>query len=112
MVLYGEGYGVKINKKGKYYISDGVDFILFDINIDGYWLRRESIEDIASKLGIDVVPIIGKGTLKEAVELARVGFRSGFGDFMAEGIVLRPEVDLISQSGNRIITKIKHKDFL
>ena len=56
--LYGEGYGAKIQKGGGNYISDGVGFVLFDIQIDGIYLDRESVEDIASKLGISVVPII------------------------------------------------------
>jgi len=31
--------------------------------------------------------------------------------FQAEGIVARPKVELLSRTGERIITKIKHKDF-
>jgi hypothetical protein len=54
---------------------------------------------------------MGEGTLTEAAELARVGFNSKWGDFMAEGIVARPEVELKTRAGHRIITKIKHRDF-
>ena len=110
MCLYGEGYGVKIQKGGKY-ISYGVDFILFDIGINGFWLSRKNIEDIANKLEIKVVPIIGEGTLHEAIRMTKKGVTSTFGNFIMEGFVLRPKVDLLFQNGNRVITKIKHKDF-
>ena len=32
IILYGEGYGTKIQKGGNY-IKDGVDFILFDVKV-------------------------------------------------------------------------------
>jgi len=109
--LYGEGYGAKIQKGGGQYISDGVSFVLFDVKIDNWWLQRKDIEDIAFKLNIDVVPIIGRGKLKEMINTANIGFESYWGDFLAEGIVARPAIELKSRNGSRIITKIKHKDF-
>lgn len=109
--LYGEGYGAKIQKGGGNYISDGVSFVLFDVKIGDWWLKREDIEDIANYFGIKIVPIIGEGTLSEAVEKTRQGFNSQWGDFIAEGIVLRPKTELKNRKGERIITKIKHKDF-
>ncbi len=109
--LYGEGYGVKIQSGGNY-IKDGVSFVLFDVKIGNLWLERENVEDIASKLSIKVVPIIGTGTLMEAVEMTQKGFKSQWGDFMAEGIVARPKTELLTRRGERIITKIKYKDFI
>lgn len=109
--LYGEGYGQKIQESGKLYIPDRVDFVLYDVTIDGWWLERKNIEDIAQKLGVKVVPIVGKGTLDDAVEITKKGFKSQWGDFIAEGIVAKPKVELKSRKGERIITKIKHRDF-
>jgi ATP-dependent RNA circularization protein (DNA/RNA ligase family) len=109
--LYGEGYGNKIQKMGSYYIKDGVDFVLFDVNINNIWLERKNVEDIASKFGIKVVPIIGEGTLKDMVEIVKKGFNSKWGNFEAEGIVARPKVELKDRLGRRIITKLKTKDF-
>jgi len=60
---------------------------------------------------IQIVPYIGKGTLYDAVELAKSGYKSSFGDFLAEGIVVRPIVSLFTRSNQRIIGKIKFKDF-
>jgi hypothetical protein len=102
MTLYGEGYGAKIQKGGGNYIPDGVDFILFDILIDNYWLKRKDVEDIAGKLGINVAPIVGCGTLSDAVEMARVGFKSHIGTQVAEGLVMRPEVELVSRRGKSV----------
>jgi hypothetical protein len=109
--LYGEGYGAKIQKGGGNYVKDGVDFVLFDVNIDGWWLQREDVEEIAKIFDIKVVPIIGEGTLTEAVEMTKKGFNSQWGDFLAEGIVLRPKTELRTRRGDRVITKIKYKDF-
>jgi len=110
--LYGEGYGAKIQKGGGNYIKDGVNFVLFDVKIGDSWLERENIEDIAKFFGLKVVPILGEGTLQEAIEMTRKGFNSTWGDFISEGIVARPKVELKDRRGNRIITKIKHRDFI
>lgn len=112
VVFYGEGYGAKIQKGGGNYISDGVDFVLFDIAINGLYLERKNVEDIAKSLGLDVVPIVGYGTLDEAIEMVKKGFNSKWGEFVAEGIVARPKVELRTRRGDRIITKVKYKDFL
>jgi len=111
MCLYGEGYGKGIQKDGDKYIHDGVSFILFDVWIGGYWLERENVEDIACQLGIRVVPIVGYGTLWQAVSLVRDGFPSQVGDRLAEGLVMRPATELQNRHGERIITKVKHRDF-
>jgi len=111
VVLYGEGYGSRIQQGGGNYIPNGVDFVLFDVAINGIWLERENVEDIASKFGINVVPIIGHGTLEQAIELTKKGFKSQWGDFIAEGIVARPKVELFTRKGERVITKVKYRDF-
>nr|WP_243448296.1 RNA ligase family protein [Candidatus Thiosymbion oneisti] len=108
--LYGEGYGAKVQPGGGKYRQDP-DFVLFDVKIDEWWLQRRDVEDIAEKLGTDTVPIIGKGTLHEMVEMAKAGFKSQWGDFMAEGVVARPAIEIKSRNGERIMTKIKYKDF-
>jgi len=109
--MYGEGYGARIQKGGGNYISDGVDFVLFDVRIGDWWLERENVVDIANQFNIKVVPVIGEGTLDEAVEMTRKGFNSLWGEFSAEGIVARPKVELKTRRGERIITKIKSRDF-
>lgn len=110
MCLYGEGYGAKIEKGGGNYRQDQ-DFVLFDVKIDMWWLRRESVENIAQLLSLNVVPIIGSGNLNEMVDQAKSGFNSRWGNFLAEGIVARPKIEMRSRSDKRIITKIKTKDW-
>jgi len=110
-ILFGEGYGAKVQKGGGNYIADGQSFALFDVWIDGIWLERKNVEDVAAKLGIEAVPMIGFGSLEDMVKAARDGLVSQWGDFAAEGIVARPEIELMNRRGQRIITKIKHKDF-
>ena len=107
--LYGEGYGNRINKGGKYRSDHG--FVLFDARIGHWWLKRETLVEIADKLGLEIVPVIGRGTLLEMVEKVRAGFTSEWGNFQAEGIVARPAVDLMARNRSRIITKLKCKDF-
>jgi len=108
--LYGEGYGAKIQKGGRKYSADQ-EFVLFDVKVGDCWLQRRDVEDVAAKLSIDVVPVIGQGTLAECVELVRGGFLSRWGDFEAEGVVARPTTELCTRSGQRIIAKLKCRDF-
>lgn len=107
--FYGEGYGAKIQKGGNY--RPDQDFVLFDIKIGNWWLQRKDVEGIGEKFGVGVVPIIGIGTLPEMASRTRNGFESEWGSFIAEGIVARLSTELRARSGERIITKIKHKDF-
>ena len=111
--LYGEGYGMKIQKGGNY-IPDRADFILFDCKIGPWWMDRASLEDISKSLCVGIVPIIEKGTLTEAVDYCKSGYKSTISDnkdYDAEGLVLKPSVELIARNGQRIISKIKSKDF-
>jgi hypothetical protein len=111
--LYGEGYGMKIQKGGNY-IKDKASFILFDVKIGDWWLKRDSIEDIANQLNIDIVPIIGVWPLEKAINYVKQGFKSTISqnkDYIAEGLIMKPVIELFNRRGERIITKIKHKDF-
>lgn len=112
VMFYGEGYGAKIQKGGGNYKTDGVDFVLFDVQIGGIFLERGNVEDIAEKMGLRVVPILGRGTLLDGVEMTRAGFDSTWGSFKSEGLVMRPATELCTRRGQRIITKVKHRDFL
>lgn len=110
--LYGEGYGAKIQSGS--YLTDRTDFILFDCRVQNWWLTRESIEDIATKLSIGIVPIIGTGTLLQAVEYCKNGYKSTIAEnknYDAEGLIMKPKVELFNRQGYRILSKIKLKDF-
>lgn len=109
VTLYGEGYGAGVQKGGVY--RPDMSFVLFDVLIDGWWLLRPNVEDIASKMGVDVVPVVLRGTLHEAITVVREGMKSTWGDFFAEGLVGVPSSGVLDRSGRRIAVKIKRKDF-
>lgn len=108
VILFGEGFGEKIQKGGGLY--GPVDFILFDVYC-GMWLKRPSVEEIAQKFGIRVVPIVGFGDLVKAADFIRTHPKSMLRDAEMEGIVCRPCVELSDRRGNRIIVKVKCRDF-
>lgn len=112
VILFGEGYGPKIQKGGGNYRND-VSFILFDVYLpeQNLWMKRDAIEDIAKTFGIDVVPIVFAGTLDHAVEFVKRNPKSMFGTADMEGIVCKPKVDVLDRMGRRVIVKIKWKDF-
>jgi hypothetical protein len=128
LTIYGEGYGPKINGGGKY--GDLPDFVAFDVRVGDFWLLRKDVDDFCSKVGLESVPVLGRGTLQDGMELVKYGcyntrsggmvkhmspnfkgLRSMWGDFEAEGIIAVPAVPLFDRAGRRIITKIKAKDF-
>lgn len=117
LTLYGEGYGAKIQKGGGDYIADGQSFILFDIlgesEAGRAWFEREKVEESAAALGIAAVPIIDSGCLDYAVTIAREGYKSEVAGKRrdAEGLVMRPKRELLTRRGERIIAKLKTKDF-
>ena len=111
-ILYGEGYGPGIQKGGGLYRA-AKGFILYDILVGGkWWLDRAAIIDVAQKLSIDVVPYLGTWTLDRIVEHVRNPFPSMLGTAMAEGIVARPIETLFDKRMERIIIKLKTKDFV
>lgn len=111
VTLYGEGYGVKIQNGGLY--RDDVALVLFDVEIDDLFLRRDGIEDVAKYFCIEIVPIVFEGTLDEGVSFLRSHKLSTIAKRGAslEGIVGKPKMELLDRRGNRVIVKIKHKDF-
>ncbi len=111
-VLFGEGYGPGIQKGGGLYRATK-DFILFDVLVGGkWWLDRDSVNNVAQKIGIEVVPYIGRMTLDQIVDLVRNPFHSKIGTAMAEGVVARPIETLFDKRMERVIIKLKTKDFI
>lgn len=111
IVLFGEGYGNKIQGVGNKYIPNDVGFIMFDLWIDGNYQSRKNVEHTAKMFNIPVVPIVGHGTLDEAVSFVKTHPQSVIGDLPMEGIVCRPKLELRDRCGERVIVKIKWKDF-
>lgn len=108
VTLYGEGYGAKIQNGGNYRPDNA--FILFDVEINGAFLARKDVCDIARYFGVDAVPIVLQGTIAQAIEFVKQRPKSTIGTADMEGVVGRPLVELCDRRGNRIIVKIKARD--
>ena len=109
VMLFGEGYGAKIQNGGDY--RSDVSFILFDVLIGDNWQSREWVESTAKMFGIDVVPIVLEGTIGDGIDYVMQHNNSTIGKAVMEGVVGRPKVEMKDRLGNRIIVKIKWKDF-
>lgn len=110
--LYGEGYGVGIQKGGGDYGPPS--FILFDVAIGGGWLSMGDVQSVAHKLGVASVPVIGAGTLAEMEAAVRAGLGSELYTTgrAAEGLVARARPGVLDRRGRPIMAKIKSRDFI
>lgn len=109
VILFGEGFGEKIQKGGGLY--GPVNFRLFDVNIDGFWLVQEAVDGIAETFNIETAPFVFRGTLDDGVRFIKSHPKSILRDAEMEGIVGRPMVQMFSRTGERIMVKIKCRDF-
>lgn len=109
VTLIGEGYGAKIQNGGEYRQDNS--FALFDIMINDTFLGRENVKEIARILDIELVPVVLKGTLQEGINYVKTKPNSMIGTAKSEGLVARPRCELQDNQGNRIIVKIKVRDF-
>lgn len=111
--LYGEGYGAGI-QKGTWYRQDQ-GFLLFDVfrHVDGggYWLSWEDVAQIAVAYVIPRVPSVATCTPWDAYKMVQAGLHSTIGDGFAEGLVGRPVVPVRGVKGERLIVKVKHRDY-
>lgn len=115
--LYGEAYGRKINSGSGY--SDEHSFCLFDVRIGDWWLEMSDVRDIADQLGLEYPRVVGTGPLEDACRLIEdtlhCKLETEIGDAQEpgpiEGLVLRPTVQLFDRHGERILSKIKYKDY-
>lgn len=113
VVLYGEGYGPKIQNGGRYRASPG--FIIFDCIVGGTWLEFDNVKDVATQLGIPHVPDLGICTADKIAGMVRDGFSSACADdtaLLAEGIVATSSPMMLTRWGHRPVRwKLKARDF-
>lgn len=111
VILFGEGYGEKIQKVGNLY--GPVNFRLFDVMINGWWLNSYGIEGIADLFGIGTAPMLFFGTLHDGIKYVKTHPMSDLmnADHEIEGVVGRPTVQLFDKKGDPIMVKIKCRDF-
>lgn len=112
VILFGEGYGPKIQAGGGNYAKE-VGFILFDVLCGGWWLKRESVQEIANTLGIPMVPSLGTMTEEEIIWFVKSKplSRCSITPQMMEGVVCRPDPPMLARAGEPIMFKLKCKEF-
>jgi ATP-dependent RNA circularization protein (DNA/RNA ligase family) len=113
ITLYGEGYGAKIQSGGYYREDQG--FILFDVMAGDRWLSEDAVTAYADALDIPRVPQLGFMSLPELVAFASRGFASELAALEpgrhAEGVVAKTREPLYDNRGERLIVKLKEKDY-
>jgi hypothetical protein len=113
VTVYSEGIGPKIQSGGLYGETRAV---IFDVRIGNMWLLRPDVEDIASALGVGVVPLVDTAvTLLDGIEIVRRGLYSEIAaeqgnSLLSEGLVATLASGMLDRRGQRIQTKLKHKD--
>jgi hypothetical protein len=137
VTLYGEGYGPDMTPGSGIYRKDP-SFRLFDCMIktssgseghglQTWWLERKNLEDVARKLGIKCVPLLGtirflpcsiqqvtflyKKVCTDLEANSVVAMEEQGQGVIPEGLVARTEPLLFNRRGDRLMWKIKVKDF-
>lgn len=116
-VIFGEVYGAGIQKGGRY--RPDVRVRLFDVYIDGWWLEPEKVMEVADNMRLLTVPYIGylselpksKEDLDELIPHSVVAIHESGQVYKAEGIVARTRPLLFNRKGERLMWKLKYKDF-
>lgn len=81
---------------------------VYDIENDSYWNITPSCDHVAGMLGCDIAPIIFEGKFGDwHMSIPH----SKFGDFQAEGVVIKPAVHSRDSFGNRHVAKIVTEKF-
>ena len=110
VTVYGEGYGAGIQKGGTYRPDQAV--IVFDVLAGRWWLSREDVADVAGKLGLNAVPCVAACSVVKAWDLLVDGkIESRWPGAPIEGLVGRPAVDLFNRRGERVMVKMKVRDW-
>jgi len=115
LTMFGEGYGAGIQKGGGLY--GDVNFILFDVHIEGWWLKMEDVRGIAEGFDIQTPKVYAEhAELAEIVDKVKNGFNSDLAEQVgnekvAEGVICRTEPYLLFRDGKRLMFKLKETDF-
>lgn len=112
--VFGELCGPGI-QKGVHY-GDEKQFIAFDIYYPGaHYENPERAEQMLTAAGFSTAPIVATGTLDALLELDIETLPSRVAGYdesnHAEGIVIKPEMDLYTSDGSRVVFKKKAAAF-
>jgi len=115
LTVYGEAYGGKCQRMNKVY--GPLNFIAFEVNVDGSCLDVPTSERVCEKLGLPFVYYERGPATVEWLDAQRnlpsqQARRNGMGDNkIGEGIVVRPLVEMCTNDGRPVMAKHKREDF-
>jgi len=122
MMVFGEAYGGKQQGMKDTY-GPKLKFIAFDVKVgeigedNGVWLGVESANMMVDKLGLEFVAWNKVSTDLASLDAerdlpSRQSVRNGITEpKMAEGVVLRPPIEVRTNNGGRLIAKHKRPEF-
>lgn len=116
VVVFGEAYGGRQQGMSATY-GNQLRFVAFDVKMGEYWLDVPKADKVALKLGLSFVPYELVSTDIAALDFerdrpSRIAKLCGIEeDKPAEGIVIRPIIEVRLNSGERMIAKHKRSDF-
>jgi len=115
ITIYGEGYGAGVQKGGIY--SKEKNFRVFDIRIGEAYQDFKYVEKVCIDNQLNIVPIFGEvdiiqyqGCLNDLNVFTETLIKDGDGG-KPEGLVYKFEPVLLNKYKERLIFKVKFKDF-
>jgi Rnl2 family RNA ligase len=117
VVIYGEGYGGKMQGMSKTYGTE-LKFVAFEVKIGETWLSVPDAHEFCENFGIEFVAYEKVSTKLEDLDRerdkpCRQAKRNGIlEDKISEGVVLRPITEMVDHRGNRVMCKHKRDEFM
>ena len=111
VILYGETYG-RVQKL-TYGIPKQLDFLAFDLYIDGAWMNWDEFTKTCQEFGVRTVPLVYRGPFSlEAIAKASEGNTLVGGDHIKEGVVVKPIIERTHPKIGRVVLKRKSDKYL
>jgi hypothetical protein len=117
VIVFGEAYGGKCQGMSATY-GKKLFFTAFEINCGDKWLAVDKADMFCGMLGIEFVPYVRIPATLAAIDAERdapsiIAVRRGQTDkeYIREGVVLRPIVEMTMNNDERIMAKHKRDEF-
>ena len=121
IVIYGEGFGGSIQNMGEIYGPEP-QFIVYDIwvqdetnRLGGYWLYPNEVKGITNAFDLPTTHCYGIGPINEAEYMVKhADYESALTtdkSLPPEGVVGTPVTQLYDRRGQRVIVKMKGRDY-
>lgn len=117
VLVFGEAYGGKLQGMRETY-GPNLKFVAFDVQVGDVWLDVPNAADVVAKLGLEFVfyerieanlSTVDSARDRDSEQAIRNGMGSGH---KAEGVVLRPLIEMIRSNGVRVMAKHKRDEFM